>query len=209
MKLRKQFPSADETKTIVYLLLAAFKNNAIFLFKSGLAAGIVLALIAPFATPILSDKFVAIGGGSQPNIETTNFLYSNPGEETEKYTVWLKNTNNKLATDVRLTVYFDGCVIERDIGTFGGTHPQNIQAERYRCHEIVYIDTFRPTQVITFTFIVDPTQKKGEILSSEDNSVKISGDYIWEFNGRAYVNSVDIECTHLELDRGYKNTCET
>lgn len=154
---------------------------------SGVIGGLIFALAAPFFMPIVTDLQVNSGMVSGPEIEFE--AYPGSGQETtENVSFWFKNTENRIAQDVTIDVWYRGCSVDRDIshGPERVGQTPGVELTRDNCLESIYLPNLPPGGEIVARYTYDTTKVPAHSEHINDGEIQFRVTYTWEYNGRVY-----------------------
>lgn len=162
---------------------------------AGIIGGLFFAVVSPFATPTLAGWQAETGTFvDKPDIKVQ---LSGPSEvpdpnETVTYSVWVKNTENRLAEDIRFTFYFKGCPVDRGFyGESGKTYSNpGIEFDSSDCFETVYVPNLAKGEELVLEYTVEgrePSEIPTLMVSAgQHTDFGYRAEYQWNLNGMTF-----------------------
>ena len=195
------------TKPSHDLLKWLFKNAVV----AGAVGGIAFAILSPFISPVLTSWQAGTGTlVDEPKIEVD---IDGPPErltanESGEYMLWVRNTQQRIAEDVRITLYFKGCPTNRGFlsGSYAEGRYPGVKFHSNDCFETIYIPNIVRGEELAFEYTVEGRHEsnlpKGLLISSgihSDFGYKV--EYVWRLNGMAFA---EIDSENMNISGGYK-----
>lgn len=203
-------------------IFEGIKSNPI---AAGVIGGLLVTILSPFILPPITslqastgafvdqpDVNVEVRGGPTEVVQINNHTY--PAEnQTDTYTVSIHNSENRLANDVIVTLYFQGCAEERGFRVVNGsvyTDP-GIQFRSTNCVETVYVPSLAEGETISLEYNVNSTSyvepPNSMVAIGEDHFMAYSVEYHWSLNGMDFYHEGDIiRLKHEEIQPFYGTT---
>lgn len=186
--------------------------------RSGIAAGLAFAIVSPIAMPLITGlqvNYLAPVVG-QPDIKMD--AQGGPNGLVEigdeyNYTIHIRNFNNRVAEEVRITLYFNGCAHDRGFhtqngGAFAdpGVSLTGVSQGNSTCRETIYIPDLSKHEEIDLQYSVrhQRTVFLSVLLGKEhrNRDLAYSVEYEWQLNGMTFTEE---KCVGLNatLDQTY------
>lgn len=188
--------------------------------RGGIAAGLAFAIISPLAMPLITglqvNYLAPLVGQPDIKIDVQGVQYGSaePGE-VNNYTLHIRNFNNRVAEEVRITLYFKGCAVDRGFHTVNGSAFADpgvtftgVSEESSTCRETIYIPDLSKREEIGLEYSVQKRQTVfiPLMLSKEHRHKDLvyTIEYEWQLNGMTFTEEKCI-AINATIDRTYPN----